>query len=1425
MLIRLFAFRFTALVVLSNFGSGLHAAVSVSAGPQSQIVQAGTPITLSVVATGAQSYQWYKDGQPLEGATGATLTIPAATTTDTGRFQVELSDGVNRFKLAPAVVVVRPDAGDPAAFVLNLNQPLPTDDKQPLIEGANRVKAYLVGAPRPTIVEGPKLLGKAWDFSATDACIVVKASPSTKLLGDVAHSTGFSFTAWVAGKPASRFHRFTTLVDAQTNDSGGFSFPIGDPAKTVPIYLDTPKQMVDGDWHFLTISIDFTTDDRNIAVYLDGKPNLVMSRKVDQSFIPGDFNIGARGPNNGGCHFKIAQVAAYHKALSAAEVATLFQSGTVTNYAPVVIARTDKNRLALPDSHVQLLAAVMSVNPTQQITGTWSAVSGPAPVALSNPTSLTGIATFTKPGKYLLRFTVNSGTDSIARDLPVEVVENQPPVPMASVYPKAVSILPAQVELVGGALDDGLPEVPGHVTFHWEQVSGPGAAVIAHPDDVRTTVTLPQSAPGDFVFKLTANDGALSASTTVTASVVANLPPTAFAFCKRPIIDYSATGANSFVLECKASDDHLPVSPGALSYAWTQVSDVAGQPKITFDSVSAASTTITVPAPGVYQVRVTVSDGQLSTTSDVWVKAVGPEVSRYLKSPDYVRVFSQTPPPFVHPRIFFTDEDRPDLLKKAKTDPLVMAAIQQMKQNIAQSLDNPKSVFGRVYAQMKRGDTSLDFWAVCPTGKADGQVSGGLKDFYSIMAAKCYLTWLEPDPATCREVAKVVATFARCHTAAKVPHDGLHHDVFVDLALCYDLSYNWMTEDERATTRDLLAYESKGRKTPFSDGIDADISTNWRDAHDYAILLQTALEGEPGYDPATTAYNEEALKIFITKWGANREGFNREGPGYFSLGMGTGSLAAYALSRRGENLAVTTNLSQCTLEHFYYISPDTKFMWGHGDAETWGGGPLYAVLKSFYPTDPMVDFNFRSSQTEVPIVKNQPLTAAIFGENPLPGNDTPGGVAKAKNLALDVYSPQRGMAVARSSWTPDAVRLDFDCRFDCFNIGHMKTNRNSFYLYSHQRAWVTDAGYHSVSNDLHSCVLIDGVGEAGCQLKPAWPSLPAKFLESISTPNFALFSGDAKDAYDHRWGTPKVGTSSYGNQDHGVPSEHRWCDFFPAGWEPPVAVHGTNAWLGDFMHVDPDAYNPVQKAFRTVILARGPQPYVLVMDDIQKDSAPHSYLWSANSNEGGSDLEIKPGNSLTEAVYFRQADAGAPNAPELLVRVLQGDGTATPVSLQTEPVGDVPASRICIQRDNTVAPNFKVLLFPHLANEPVPETHLEPGKLTVLFPGGTQDVWALETDAAGRTLVTSFTRNGGTPPTIALPKMAPAVANEKTTDEQPCATVTYTATATDSAGQSVPVLCQPLSGSHLRKGVTPILCTAVDSEGRVSIARLPVEVQ
>jgi hypothetical protein len=82
-----------------------------------------------------------------------------------------------------------------------------------------------------------------------------------------------------------------------------------------------------------------------------------------------------------------------------------------------------------------------------------------------------------------------------------------------------------------------------------------------------------------------------------------------------------ASPATPLALAATVTDDGLPNPPAALSLAWTQVS---GLGTVTFTPANAASTSASFSAGGIYVIRLSASDGTLTTTRDVTVTVNAP---------------------------------------------------------------------------------------------------------------------------------------------------------------------------------------------------------------------------------------------------------------------------------------------------------------------------------------------------------------------------------------------------------------------------------------------------------------------------------------------------------------------------------------------------------------------------------------------------------------------------------------------------------------------------------------------------------------------------------------------------------------------------------------------------------------------------------
>ena len=159
-------------------------------------------------------------------------------------------------------------------------------------------------------------------------------------------------------------------------------------------------------------------------------------------------------------------------------------------------------------------------NPPGMVTYAWTKFSGPGTVTFGNAASAVTAASFSVAGTYVLRLTASDSALSGSANVTVIVnaagVGNQPPVVNAGT--NQTITLPATATLAGTATDDGLPNPPGALATMWSLVSGPGSGVVfGNPAMPATSATF--AAPGTYVLRLTANDGALSASSDMQVTV------------------------------------------------------------------------------------------------------------------------------------------------------------------------------------------------------------------------------------------------------------------------------------------------------------------------------------------------------------------------------------------------------------------------------------------------------------------------------------------------------------------------------------------------------------------------------------------------------------------------------------------------------------------------------------------------------------------------------------------------------------------------------------------------------------------------------------------------------------------------------------------------------------------------------------------
>jgi len=148
----------------------------------------------------------------------------------------------------------------------------------------------------------------------------------------------------------------------------------------------------------------------------------------------------------------------------------------------------------------------------------WTLSSGPAGVAINDPTRSDATVAFSVPGNYELRLEASdselSGFDTVA----IVVTEAPPAVnfpPVVGAGDDRQVFLDGQYRLGGSASDDNLPN--GFLSTSWQAVSGPGVASI-------TTISgqffVSFSEVGAYVLEFEADDGVLKTADQITFTVV-----------------------------------------------------------------------------------------------------------------------------------------------------------------------------------------------------------------------------------------------------------------------------------------------------------------------------------------------------------------------------------------------------------------------------------------------------------------------------------------------------------------------------------------------------------------------------------------------------------------------------------------------------------------------------------------------------------------------------------------------------------------------------------------------------------------------------------------------------------------------------------------------------------------------------------------
>jgi hypothetical protein len=764
------------------------------------------------------------------------------------------------------------------------------------------------------------------------------------------------------------------------------------------------------------------------------------------------------------------------------------------------------------------------------------------------------------------------------------------------------------------------------------------------------------------------------------------------------------------------------------------------------------------------------------------------------------------PPAGIHPRILFAPEDLPRIRRNMAANEAGVATLAAIRAQLAKGIDAIQTWEGQCFAALVAGDIDA-FKAAYKESPTDNQPPGsgfkfgipgrtpaskwGVRNpLLASLEAKSLIALLDDDAAAGKQVAAALTTYAnfispRVDAANALPRHEFHWSSTRDLvpgeiAYCYDWAWKWMTPDQRDTLRSLIVRSVIGKYT-----LGMDLPAHWRNWNHLGITdsyaaLMFAIEGEPGDDPRGRDRIYEVYRDYLT-YGIDDLGFGTEGIGYQTAGIGHLSSALVSFANRGKNLMIHPHWRLHTESWLVQAMQPFGGAWqsncdlGNFPPNLW----MVEVQKYFYPDSPGIDFVYRNHPQV--IAKDWATIAATGCEvqwitPSVPDDKDTRDAAQANAAALvggglTFYDKKRGSLYTRTGWGTDDLALHVDCRVDTTFANHDHADRGQFTLAALGRAWACD-GYRDTESKYHNIVTIDGRGQG-------FFATPGKWIDEQDTPDATAAIVDAKYCWDWQWMKSSFTESKESLERRGqsvfIEPAQRLLSRIPVSqWEPDPTVAAYYQGFADRAHGDPRMWDdedgwvprakwyPVQKAFRTVILARGKHPYVLVADDIRKDDAEHLYEWRmnmppdiatvsidgpdillgdrttqrypavlSNAFQGKTDLTPARGDRL---LLLRTLDITIPDLPTLqpipMVATIEYKKTDDSHQFTGRSMG--MGTQVVIGARG-IEPKFLFLLYPHREGDELPKTEWNDDKsqLTIAWKDSS-DIYAVSMTPDGR---------------------------------------------------------------------------------------------
>lgn len=552
----------------------------------------------------------------------------------------------------------------------------------------------------------------------------------------------------------------------------------------------------------------------------------------------------------------------------------------------------------------------------------------------------------------------------------------------------------------------------------------------------------------------------------------------------------------------------------------------------------------------------------------------------------------------------------------------------------------------------------------------------------------------------------------------------------------YDYLHRWMTTPEREMARSLIAKIIKRRISNFLMVPDHFMINNHEGFGMEYIRLMLLIEGQEGFD-------QKLFDLAVHKANAMLSWFlDKDGMCYESIKGWLNTSAMVAVGLRDRDLLKHSHL-RAKMNYFLAAARWEDNTWHIRDEMRASAFHVIWMMRYYHPTSESMDFLYQSTFTTHPFLNDPSIKwpdpvgictelLLLYAEDGI--KDKNGAKIDWTNqswidklqLPTTWQDSARGYVETRNSWKKADLKLGFVCKQDFFYGGHEGSENNRITLWKDGVNWIQDNNMLATkATFLQNMLTIDGKGLH-------WPPVAGNWLGVNESNDGLVATGDGKMGYSftkimqvHPLAFPSAELPYYkpfaeGNFDL---SRDIQVAFQPSTiqYNDGYAHTDYGPWSGETRLVEGyKPFNEVEKAYRTVQFTKGKYPYVIVVDDVQKDKQVHLYEWNI-SVPVNSDLV----DATTPEIVFQNTEP-APNRtgdliiaanavkrdslgkailkigdPLCLIRVLwRNTNYGFPVpkleKFQGYALITIPAIAI--------SPDFKVLIYPFKYGDPIPQT-------------------------------------------------------------------------------------------------------------------------